>query len=144
MFGDDKTCQNNKGLIYIKRHGLSRNGRLLENEEDLCLILTKNGFIAIDPASLTLKEQLELFSCAQAVAGVHGSGFVNMLSMNPGSHIIELVGDTYRPVHDMILAEQLKIRYNEIEIKAIGNQFNSNYVCNENDVAKSIFELVSK
>jgi len=121
--------------IYMRRSKGARNGRCLINEEALCDNLIRIGFEVIDPASLSLKEQFNYIQHAQIVVGVHGSSFVNMLFMNPSSKVIELVGPSYKPVHDCILASQLGLIYREVTINALGSSFSSNYCC---DVQKTV------
>jgi capsular polysaccharide biosynthesis protein len=130
--------------LYIRRRGLAKNGRLLENENDVCSNLEKYGFISVDPASLGVRDQLDLFASSEIVAGVHGSGFVNILTMAPSSKVIELLGETYAPVHDKILASQLNLAYYEIYLGLTGLESRSNYTCDPNALVESILDISIK
>lgn len=144
LFGIQLYNSDNPIRLYIRRRGLARNGRLLENENDVCSKLERYGFVSVDPANHGIKVQLELFASSEIVAGVHGSGFVNMLTMSPNSKVVELVGETYTPVHDKILASQLSLVYHELYLASKGSEFCSNYTCVPNDLAESILDISSK
>lgn len=74
--------------IWVTRRSAGR--RRLLNESSLTKELEKEGFIVVDPGTLSLKEQMALFSGAKIIAGVHGAGLTNMIFMSPGSKVIEV------------------------------------------------------
>ena len=78
--------------IYLQRRGKTRGA---VNEDEVVSFLTKRGWTAVDPETLTLEQQIQLFAGARAVCGVHGAGFTNMLWCSPGCTIIELMADNY-------------------------------------------------
>ncbi len=53
--------------------------RSIANHADLNAALDKFGFESIDPASLTLRQQIRLFSEANWILGQHGAGLTNMI-----------------------------------------------------------------
>ena len=55
----------------------------------------QRGWTAVDPETLPLAQQIQLFSSARAVCGVHGAGLTNMVWCPPGCRIIELMADNY-------------------------------------------------
>jgi capsular polysaccharide biosynthesis protein len=77
--------------IYLLRRGT----RGAVNEEEVEAFLSRRGWTAVDPETLTLAQQIQLFAGARAVCGVHGAGFTNMLWCSPGCTVIELMADNY-------------------------------------------------
>jgi capsular polysaccharide biosynthesis protein len=78
--------------IYLLRRGKTRDA---VNEEEVEAFLSRRGWTAVDPETLTLAQQIQLFANARAVCGVHGAGFTNMLWCSPGCEVIELMADNY-------------------------------------------------
>ena len=79
--------------IYIDRKDSSfsaRNLRSIVNEEEIKNFLTKEGFKSISLGDFSFKDQVEIFSNAEAVVGLHGGGFANICFCKSGSKIIEL------------------------------------------------------
>ena len=101
-------CTKSKRL-YILR-GINKNGRNITNEGDLLKLLKKYEFQAVDPGSLTIAKQAQIFREADIVIGAHGSAFANILYMDKGV-VIELVGGSYDPIHDYFLAKAKNIRF---------------------------------
>lgn len=130
-------------LLYVRR-GTTMNGRNLVNEIELEFALRTLGFSVIDCSDMSVCEQWSSFREASIVVGVHGSAFVNMMAMHPGATVVELVGSSYRPVHDFLLACQLKLNFREIEISIENqdSQFTSNYVCDPKEVVQALMPLL--
>ena len=99
--------------IYIKR-GNIKNPRMLTNEAEVISFLAQMDFTVRDPGILSVIEQAYLFRSADLVVGPHGSAFVNMIFMKPGSSVIELTNSSYDPFHDFLLARQLNISFTRI------------------------------
>ena len=78
--------------VYVLRQGKTRG---VVNEDELVAFLSARGWTAVDPETLPLAQQIQLFSSARAVCGVHGAGLTNMLWCPPGCRIIELMADNY-------------------------------------------------
>lgn len=73
--------------LYVSRKGLHRGVR---NEEDLTAFLATLGFLCVDPAEMTLLEQIKLFRNAECVVGVLGAGMTNIMFCSKGTKIINL------------------------------------------------------
>jgi hypothetical protein len=84
--------------LYITRATALR-GRRVENEEQVREVLSGVGFRIIEPESLTVAEQAELFASAECVVGPHGAGLTNLVFCRPGTTVIELFAPRY--VHPM-------------------------------------------
>lgn len=72
---------------------VSREGSLFrrcDNEGVIAQVAARRGFVAVRLEELSFDEQASLFAGAEAVMGVHGAGFTNMLFAPPGALLIEL------------------------------------------------------
>jgi len=76
--------------IYLSREG-AYSPRTVRNENDVIAEFQAHGFELIHPASLSLRQQIDLFSEAKVIAGNHGSAFANMVFTPPGAQIIDLM-----------------------------------------------------
>ncbi|MFT8346356.1 glycosyltransferase family 61 protein [Gluconobacter oxydans] len=75
--------------LYIER-GSSAN-RHVPNEAELAAELEKLGFERVHPETLSLSEQIRLFSDAGMVMGMLGAGMANIAWCQPGTLVYELV-----------------------------------------------------
>lgn len=75
--------------VYISRKDAT--GRRTINEDRVVSALQNYGFEKYTLSNLTLREQIRLFSRADAIVGAHGAGLINMLFAEDAS-VIELLG----------------------------------------------------
>jgi len=73
--------------FYIQRVG---KGRGVLNENEVIAFFRDRGWGIVDPEALTLAQQIQLYSQAEAICGVHGAGFTNLLWCQPKCRVIEL------------------------------------------------------
>ena len=73
--------------MYISR---AQSSRAIVNEADMLPILERYGFEIAFCESLTVKEQIQLFSQASVIAGAHGAGMNNIVFAKPGAQIMEI------------------------------------------------------
>lgn len=78
--------------IYIQRRGKTRG---LLNEAEVSDFLARRGWQPVDPETLTLAQQIRIFSGVRAVCGLHGAGFTNLLWCQPGCVAVELFADNF-------------------------------------------------
>jgi capsular polysaccharide biosynthesis protein len=78
--------------IYLMRRGKTRG---VINEAELVAFLRNRGWTTIDPESLPLAQQIQLFAGARAICGVHGAGLTNIVWCDRGCTVIELIADNY-------------------------------------------------
>jgi capsular polysaccharide biosynthesis protein len=76
--------------IYVGR-GSSPNNRSVLNEVDLMTMLTEHGFEQLDPASLSVSEQISAFAKAPLIVAPHGAALANIMFAPPGAAVIELM-----------------------------------------------------
>jgi hypothetical protein len=62
--------------IYLTREDLRRS---IRNERDVVQLVQSKGFEIIDPAALSIREQISLFSEAKLVIAPHGGAITNMI-----------------------------------------------------------------
>ncbi len=75
--------------IYVTR-GPSANNRTVVNEAAVLELLTAEGFEAVDPAQLSVAEQIRTFATASIVVAPHGAALANLIFASPDSSVIEL------------------------------------------------------
>jgi len=63
--------------IFITR--TKANGRYLSNMENLLPLLYKYNFSIIDAAKVPFRKQIEIFSAAAVIIGIHGAGNTNVI-----------------------------------------------------------------
>ncbi len=76
-----------------RRLWISRNRaryRRLQNEDEILALLAREGFEKVELERLTFREQVEILSQANAVAGPHGAGMTNLLFAPHGTRVLEL------------------------------------------------------
>ena len=76
--------------FYIQRIG---KGRGVLNETEVIAFFRDRGWGIVDPEALTLAQQIQLYSQAETICGVHGAGFANLLWCQPKCRVIELCAD---------------------------------------------------
>ncbi|HJQ41648.1 MAG TPA: glycosyltransferase 61 family protein [Jatrophihabitantaceae bacterium] len=81
------------GRIYLSR-GASANNRMVENEAQvLDEVLLPRGFRVLNPAGLSVADQIAEFAAATAIVTPHGAGMTNVLFASPGCRVVELFPD---------------------------------------------------
>ncbi|MDF2789076.1 MAG: capsular polysaccharide biosynthesis protein [Neobacillus sp.] len=83
-------ASNNK-RIYISRKW----SRKIINEDQVMKVLSKYGFVKVGLESLTLAEQVELFSSAEVIIAAHGAGLTNLTFSQSGTKVLEIFPRTY-------------------------------------------------
>lgn len=78
--------------IYISREDAS--WRKVMNEEEVMHVLSKRGFRKIVLSSLTVQEQINIFSSSKVIIGSNGAGLANIMFCQPGTKVIQLFTST--------------------------------------------------
>jgi hypothetical protein len=76
-----------------RRLWISRNRaryRRLQNEDEILALLAGEGFEKVELEKMTFREQVDILSQANAVAGPHGAGMTNLLFAPHGTRVLEL------------------------------------------------------
>jgi len=104
----EKPTQNRySNKIYISRADASE--RQITNENELVDELEAYGFESYELASMSLVEQMALFSQADVVVGPHGAGLAN-ITFCSDCLVVEIVGVKNRPTF-LMQAQKLGIDY---------------------------------
>ncbi len=80
--------------IYITR-GDAVGTRCYLQEDELWPALESRGFRRVDPGSLAVREQVDLFSRAALVVSPHGAGLTNIVFAPPGAEVLEFFAPRY-------------------------------------------------
>lgn len=86
--------------------------RYVANDERVRSILESNGFVTLEPSTLTFEQQVRIFMDAKTIAGQHGAALTNMLFATDAS-VIEFVGG-YGGGEYYSLASSLGHRYSAV------------------------------
>lgn len=79
--------------IYISRKQAGI--RKVVNEEAVLRLLHKHGFVSYELESLSVAQQIQLFSKAKAIISIHGAALTNLAFASPGAKVIELFHPEY-------------------------------------------------
>ena len=74
--------------LWVSRKNSGK--RRISNEEVLLPLLNEHGFESVYSEDLSFVDQMELFSQASVIVGMHGAGLTNMLVAKPGATILEI------------------------------------------------------
>ncbi|GBR55528.1 capsular polysaccharide biosynthesis protein [Neokomagataea thailandica NBRC 106555] len=95
--------------LFIERG--SATNRSVNNENELAKALAEIGFTIIRPETLSVTEQIRLFSKARFVMGALGAGMANLAWCKPGTIICELVPQQHPNPCNLALATQMELPY---------------------------------
>lgn len=80
--------------LFLTR-GTVPNTRIYLQQEQLRPWLEANGFVVVDPGTLSVQEQIDLFAGAEVVVAPHGAGLTNITFCRPGARVLELFAPSY-------------------------------------------------
>jgi capsular polysaccharide biosynthesis protein len=108
--------------LFVSRGSAA--SRRVVNEVELRPVLAEHGFEVVDPAGMSIAEQVALFSRASAVVGPHGAGLTNLLFSPPGTRVVEIFAapaaqgvSNYR-----VLASHLGMPYTRLLAQPVANE----------------------
>ncbi|WP_208983621.1 glycosyltransferase family 61 protein [Pannonibacter carbonis] len=97
--------------LLIERKASANNGRRFRNQDAVTALARSKGFRPVDPGSLPLREQVQLFAGAPAVAGAHGAGLTNLLFRRGPCRVLELFSPGMGSPHYFMLAREKGFSY---------------------------------
>ena len=80
--------------LYLTR-GVRPNSRRYVQEEELWPWLRDHGFVRLDPGSLSVQDQIDIFHGAEVVVGPHGAALTNLTFCRPGTKVLEMFAASY-------------------------------------------------
>ncbi len=92
--------------VYVHRGANAPNARRLSNEAQAFELMRRHGVEVIDPAALSLDEQIATFARAGLVIGPHGAGLVNLIFRRCNSSLLELFNPGFGTPHYHLIARQ--------------------------------------
>jgi len=110
--------QANPSRIYVSRQKAKM--RRVVNEQELKPILHDYGFTVYTLEDLSLKEQVNLFAHADAIAGPHGAGLMNMIYAPDKASVAEISTSPTVPCY-IVMARQLQHPFTRIQAVTVGN-----------------------
>lgn len=78
------------GRIYLSRGAAANNRSIVNEAQMLDEVLHPRGFRIMNPAGLSVADQIAEFAAATAIVTPHGAGMTNVLFASPGCRVIEL------------------------------------------------------
>jgi len=145
--------------VYISRR--KSRGRYIVNEDEVLDSLAGFGFVEIIAEDFSFEEQLEIFLNAKFIVSIHGAGLTNMVFMDPGSCVLELLPyrngifdlrpNTLSFKHDscyLDLARKMGHEYSFLQSEHDGSKFGrshlSNLVINCRKLVEKVESMVSR
>jgi hypothetical protein len=94
--------------LFISRKSVAERHphyRVLQNEAKLSSALAERGFTVIDPETLSIEQQIDLYASAKHVVSLGGSALFNTAYCAPGAKVVTLEASEYFiPTHARFLA----------------------------------------
>ncbi len=127
--------------IFITRTG----NRRVYNQDEIAAVAAEFGFTAVAPETLSLAEQVTLFSGATHIIGPSGAGFAGMLFASPDTHV--LCWQDSRLTHMTILPDLATLTHSHywhlFYTPEEGGIFTSNYHLDPSVIRQKIHDFVS-
>jgi len=94
--------------IFVSRQGQSR--RKVLNYEEVKGVLDDHGIVSVEPETLSVQEQIQLFSGVELIVGVFGAGLTNMIFAEDASLLEIKPPNTQHTVY-YVLANESELDY---------------------------------
>jgi capsular polysaccharide biosynthesis protein len=124
--------------IFVRRRATTRP---LVNEAAVEAVLKARGFIAVDPARMTLGEQVTLFKGARLVVGALGAAMTNLAFCDGGTRVVVLTAASFPDTFFWFLCRHLRHHYLEIrgidrpEGAGLAEPWSAGFTVSEDDIA---------
>jgi capsular polysaccharide biosynthesis protein len=97
--------------LYLSR-GQTPYTRIYRQEPELWPRLEQRGFVMLDPGTLTVQEQIDVFHGAEVIVAPHGAALTNITFCSPGARVLEMFAGGYVHLGLWTIAESVGgIRY---------------------------------
>ncbi|WP_188111224.1 glycosyltransferase family 61 protein [Nocardioides antri] len=80
--------------LYLSR-GQQPGARRYLQETELWPRLERRGFVTLDPGTLSVQEQIDVFHNAEVIVSPHGAALTNITWSRPGVRVLEMFAGTY-------------------------------------------------
>ena len=96
--------------LFINRK--ESTGRTITNFKELIPLLDKHNYIVLYLEDISIEQQIEYFSRASVIIGIHGAGLTNMIfSYRNNPKILEITASDFIPTHYYWLANSFGFNY---------------------------------
>lgn len=95
--------------LYLSREKAPT--RKLRNETEVTAILAAHGFNRFFPEDHSIAETAAAFAAASGVAGIHGSGFANLVFNSAGAKVLDIVAPKHLDPYYWMLSNYTGSRY---------------------------------
>lgn len=126
--------------IFAVRTGNAANGRTFRNQDEVSALATRLGYRVQDPALLSFREQISLFSGAPVIAGAHGAALTNIIyRAGTRTSILELFSPSMGGPHYYLLSKALGFSYESVLTKQpVGRGFKASTVVDIDQLKQSL------
>lgn len=104
-------------IVVVSRKGAPRSDNDIEKE----ILSRVSGSILVDPSDFSVEEQVEIFSNARIIIGLHGGALTNCVWMDTSGEVIEIFNHAYRTTDYERLCTELRIRYVGVETENLSS-----------------------
>jgi Glycosyltransferase 61 len=124
--------------IFVSRHAQQRP---LLNQEAAEALMRERGFAIVDPAQMTLVEQISLFKGASTVVGPLGAALTNIAFCPRGSRIVALTSQSFPDTFFWFLSQHRGHDYRELRCLDVSGKpeetrsWNAGFALSEEDLA---------
>lgn len=102
------------GGIFVTRSSATRSTAAMVALEQA---LAHHGFLIVDTAKLTLKQQIALFASSHMIVAANGAGLLNAAWLPTGSTVVELQPTDYFDTGRIVLARAAGHRYEYVDVR---------------------------
>jgi capsular polysaccharide biosynthesis protein len=124
--------------LYVSRADAKL--RRISNESQLLPAFAKQGFEAVVPGALPLREQVAMFMGAEAIAGPHGAGLANLLFAPSNARVLEILPSSMLREQYFLLSISMGQAYRALIGGAAG--FLQHFAVDPGQVERSLQELM--
>ncbi|MDJ1468323.1 glycosyltransferase 61 family protein [Cytophagaceae bacterium DM2B3-1] len=107
------------------------------NEAEVFQLFELLGYEKIYLEELTLPEQIQLFTNASKIAGIHGAGFSNLLYSSQATLLTDIIHWEHQQDAFYNLADAMNVDYLRIECKGVGKES----YCGTDDIIVDLKQL---
>jgi capsular polysaccharide biosynthesis protein len=119
--------------VFIARGPRSPNRRFFRNQAALDAMFARHGVESVDPQTLSLGEQIDLFARADLIVAPHGAGMTNIIFRRGApTRVVELFNPSLMSLHYYLLARAYGYDYHALANHGVEGR---------NSVASSLADL---
>ncbi|MEJ1239006.1 glycosyltransferase family 61 protein [Chryseolinea sp. T2] len=121
--------------------------RFVDNIDEIERVCQLHHIEIIDAGDLTLPQQIELFSSAALIVGIHGAGLTNMMFRNGKCKVYEIFAPPdlgYLPFHYAMLAKLKGFEYRAIIGRQPSERFSGGFYVDADSFSSDLDDFINK